>query len=204
MPRLKRTHLFGDALAFGVDADRIEWVRSTEIIFWDVRQAGRLFAIHSARTGEKKLAGRGGPGKAKHALSAVDDRSEHLEGLFGGLSRAGLGSGVDDVVEVTLRKREAANIPRKKSQGRISGKMRALHRKGRRVAREHRGANVEIELAIDVGKAFQQPAPEKAGTPRNEDALVSHLLPERSRFVEDMVKIGRVQRLLCHRLDPLF
>src|SRR5260370_32326983 len=96
MHRLKRTHLFGDALAFGVDAGGIEWVRSTEIILWNVREAGGLFAVDGARTGEKKLAGRGGLGKVEPRGRAVDDGSEDIEGLFGGLSRAGLRSGVDD------------------------------------------------------------------------------------------------------------
>ncbi len=54
MPRLKRTHLFGDALAFGVDTGGIEWVRPTEIILRNVCEAGRLFAVDGARTGEKK------------------------------------------------------------------------------------------------------------------------------------------------------
>src|SRR5216683_1841082 len=128
MHRLKRTHLFGDALAFGVDAGGIEWVRSTEIILWNVREAGGLFAVDGPRTGEKKLAGRVGLGKAEHARRAVDDGGEHIERLFGGLSPAGLSGGVDDVVEVAVRKREAANIFRKKGKGRIGGKMGTLHR----------------------------------------------------------------------------
>src|SRR5882757_9098985 len=86
MHRLKRTHLFGDALAFGVDAPRVERVRYPEIIIRNVREAGRLFAVDGPRTGKKKLAGRVGLGKVEHVRRAVDDRGEHIERLFGGLS----------------------------------------------------------------------------------------------------------------------
>src|SRR6266446_2210795 len=166
MHRLKRTHLFGDALAFGIDACGIEWVRSTEIILWNVREAGRLFAVDGPRTGQKKLAGRMRFGKPEHLRSAVDDGRKPIERrLFGGLPPACLGSGVEDVWKVAIRKGEAANISRVKSEGRIGGKMRALHREGRGVARQDRGASVEVELPIDIGEAFQQPAPEKAGAP---------------------------------------
>ena len=109
-----------------------------------MREAGGLFAVDSARTGQKEFAGRMGLGKVEHARCAVDDRSEHIERLFDGLSGNGLGSGMDDVVEVALRKREAANISGKKREGRIGGKMRTLHRKGRGVARKDHGASVEI------------------------------------------------------------
>src|SRR5882724_1928188 len=106
MHRLKRTHLFGDALTFGVDAPRVERVRATEIILRNVREAGGLFAVDSTRTGEKKLAGRVGLGKAEHARRAIDDGGEHIERLLGGLSPAGLSGGVDDVLKVAVRKRE--------------------------------------------------------------------------------------------------
>jgi hypothetical protein len=56
-------------------------------------------------------------------------------------------------------------------------------------------------LSINVREAFQQPASKKAGAPGNENLLVSHLLPERSGLVEDMVEIGDGQRLLGHRFD---
>jgi hypothetical protein len=140
-------------------------------------------------------------GKVEHSRSTVDDGRKPIERrLFGGLPPACLGCGVDDVWKVAIRKREAANISRVKSEGRIGGKMRALHREGRGVARQDRGASVEIELPIDIGEAFQQPAPEKAGAPCYENLLVSHLLPEWSGLVEDMVEVGGGQRLLCHRL----
>src|ERR1700726_285899 len=82
--------------------------------------------------------------------------------------------------------------------------MWALHRKGSGVAREDHSLGIKIKRPVDVRKALEQPAAEEAGATCNEDALVSHLLPERPRFVEDMVKVGGGQRLLCHRLDPLF
>ena len=78
--------------------------------------------------------------------------------------------------------------------------MRTLHREGRGVAGKDRGASVEIELPIDIGKAFQQPAPKKASASGNEDVFMLHLIPERLRLVEDMVKIGNGQRLLDHGL----
>ena len=56
----------------------------------------------------------------------------------------------------------------------------------------------------DDTDSHEQPTAEEAGPSCNEDALVSHLVPERSRLVEDMVEVGGGQRLLCHRLDPLF
>jgi hypothetical protein len=111
---------------------------------------------------------------------------------------------VDDVVEVAIRKREAANISREKIQGRVGGKMRALHRERSGVAREDQSLRVKIKRPVNVRKALEQPTAEEAGATCNEDALVSHLLPERSRFVEDMVKIGGGQRLLYHRLDQPF
>ena len=201
MHRLKRTHLFGDAFAFPVDACGIERVRAAEILLWNVREAGGLFAVDSTRTGEKKFVGRVGLGKAEHARCAVDDGGEHIERLLGGLSAAGLSGGVDDVLKVAVRKREAANISRKKGEGRISCKMGTLHRKGRGIAGKDRGASVEIELPVDVGKAFQQPTPKKASASRNKEVLILHLMPERLGLVEDMVEIGGGQRLLYHRLD---
>ena len=62
-------------------------------------------------------------------------------------------------------------------------------------------ASVEIELPIDVGEAFQQPAPEKASASCYEYLVISHLLPEGSSLVENMVEVGGGQSLLCHRRD---
>ena len=79
--------------------------------------------------------------------------------------------------------------------------MRALHRKGTRVARQNRGLGVEIERPVDVGEALKQPTAEEARPTRKEDPLVSHLVPKRFCLAKNVVEIVCGQRPLCHRLD---
>lgn len=200
MRGLKGAHLFGYALAFGVNAGGIDWVRATKIFLGHMREAGGLFAVNGPGTGEKKFASAVGIGEVENSRSTVDDGREHFEGMLGGLFAAGFGGGMDDVGKFAVGEGETADVAGNDGQGFVGCQVRALPREGSGVASENRCVCIEAKLPVDVGKTFEQPTAEEASAACNEDALVSYLVPERFRLAEDVLEIGGGQRLQCHRI----
>jgi hypothetical protein len=62
---------------------------------------------------------------------------------------------------------------------------------GYRIAREHHGAGTETERFVGMGKTFQQPHTEKAGSARDEKCLTSRLAPQFARVCKHMVEVFR-------------
>jgi hypothetical protein len=139
-------------------------------------------------------------GEVEDSRSTVDDGREHLEGMLGGLFGAGFGGGVDDVGKVAVVEGKTADVAGNEGQGFVGCQVRAFPREGSGVTSENCRVRIEAKVPVDVGKTFEQPTAEEASAACNEDALVSHFVPERPRLAEDVVEIGGGQRLQCHRI----
>ena len=158
-------HEFGSALAFGIDAGRIERIGRAGIGLGQMRYGGRLLAIDSPGTGEKKSRGAMAGGELKSALRASQDGRQHINGSFGGLPCAGLVCGVNYEGKIAIGEGEVANVADKEGDGGISNEVGALRGKGDGVASEDGGVSVKVEGTVDMGKALDQPAAEKASAP---------------------------------------
>ncbi len=96
---------------------------------------------------------------------------------------------MEDEGEIAWGEIVGADVAFEEGQGGIGCDVWALQSEGCGVAREDRCLCVEIELAIDVGEAFEEPAAEEAGAASDEEALVSYLFPEGSGVGEDEIEI---------------
>src|SRR5882757_10672786 len=135
--------------------------------------------------------------KLQCSLGTCKDRRQHLHRGFGGLLRTGLSSCMDHIAKLALRKIEATNITRDKFNSPIGRKVRTLRTKGIWASCQCGHSRIQRELTIDIAEALQQPSPKEACSSCNEDALITHLCPQRLRLSEDQVKITVCNRWCC-------
>ena len=57
-------------------------------------------------------------------------------------------------------------------------------------------ASIKIQSAVRPGKTFEQPASEKSGGARDQDALAAQFLPQGLGSLEDAVEI--LSQPICH------
>src|ERR1700687_1527313 len=136
-----------------------------------------LFPVDSAGAREQEAAGAVASSGLKGALGAGEDGRQHVEGSVGGLSCAGIGRGMDDEAEVAFREGEVTDVSGEKRDSGISGEVGAFGGEAGWVAGEDGGVGVEVECAVDVYEALDEPAAEEASATGDEDALIAHAVP---------------------------
>jgi len=83
-----------------------------------------------------------------------------------------------DVLEFSLRKNNASHVTAMKRDRRIRSEVGTLCHECRWVAGEHNQSGAEAESLIDVAETLNQPAAEKAGSARQQNAMAAYFPPQ--------------------------
>jgi hypothetical protein len=155
----------------------------------NVGYSRRLLSIHSTGACQQKFPDAGGDCELQCTFRSANNRGERMQPDFSQSFGNGVGSGMDDVAEFTVREREAPHVTPMKYESGIRGKMRALCCKSRGIAGEHHHASAEVESLINVTKTLHQPASNKAGPSRQKDSLAPYFFPEQSGLLQNQFQI---------------
>ena len=94
---------------------------------------------------------------------------------------------MDNEIVILSGKYEIANITLEQPDQRITGKVRHSPRKCFRIAAKHRCGKIEVQSAIAISQAFQQPGPKESRSPGEEYPFVACAVPKRERVCKDMI-----------------
>ncbi len=182
--------MFGDSLAVPIGPARNHRVRCAGVVLGNVRQLGRLAAVHRARTGQQKLLGLAVPGEVERVPRPRDDRIEHQQRVLFAQPRARFGRRVNHVRKLPGWKGEIPHVPLVARDGRIEGQVRRLRGERLPVARQDDDLAPKPELLVGPEKALQQPRAEEPGAAGDEDPLIAQRFPQPGGVFENVLAVG--------------
>ena len=178
--------VLGGPLALPVGASGFQRVGSSQEGFGHARQLRGLGSVHGPRAQEQEPLRRPGRELLQEVARAVQDGAEHL--LRASLVEGGAGGGraVDHVGEGPLRQPAGADIPAQRLE---AGEMGVPGQEGLGIPAEEAELEVEAQAEPREVQGLQEPAPEEAGGPGDEQSRPAEGLPGRGGAMNRVLQV---------------